>query len=120
MAQIVDADAGQFGLCPHVFLDPLDVLKRLAFGLARNTHSQSSRTRSRILPSSAAAEALIGARCSGRDPDGGFEIELIPGRAEHFAAPSAGQQDLPYRIGGMPVRMGVERGGQPPDFIGKR
>lgn len=48
MAQIVDADAGR-GLFPPIFSEPLDNLKRLAFGLAGNTHSQSSGTRSRIV-----------------------------------------------------------------------
>ena len=50
------------------------------------------------------------------DPDGGFQIELIPARAQHFAAPGAGPQDQPHRIGGAPVRMGIESGRQPPDF----
>lgn len=52
------------------------------------------------------------------DPDGGFEIELIPARVQNFAAPRAGEQDQPHGIGGAPVRMGIERGGQPTDFIG--
>jgi len=34
VAQVMDADAGQFGLVPHIVPEPLDVLKRLAFGIA--------------------------------------------------------------------------------------
>ncbi len=34
VAQIMDTDRGQFGLCPHIFPEPLDVLKRVAFGIA--------------------------------------------------------------------------------------
>ena len=58
--------------------------------------------------------------CSGGwfDPDGGVEIELIPARIQNFAAPRARQKDQPHRIGDALVRMGIERGGQPPDFIG--
>ena len=54
----------------------------------------------------------------GLDPDSGFEIELVPARAQHFAAPRARQKDQPHRIGDTLVWMGIERGGQPPDFIG--
>lgn len=35
VAQIMDANGRQFGLCPDIFPEPLDVLKRLAFGIAR-------------------------------------------------------------------------------------
>ncbi len=35
VAQIMNSDGGQFGLRPDVFPEPLDVLKRLALGLAR-------------------------------------------------------------------------------------
>lgn len=35
VAQVMDADGGQFGFRPDIFPKPLDVLKRLAFGLAR-------------------------------------------------------------------------------------
>ena len=53
VAQIVDADGGQFGLRPHIFPEPLDVLKRLAFGLARKhpftifRHAQPDRAQQR-------------------------------------------------------------------------
>jgi hypothetical protein len=53
----------------------------------------------------------------GFGPDGGFEIELFPARVQHFAAPRAGQQDQPHRIGGAPVWMGIERGREAADFI---
>jgi hypothetical protein len=43
---------------------------------------------------------------------------LIPTRAQDFAAPRAGEKDQPYGIGGAPVRMGIKRGRQPPDFLG--
>ena len=35
VAKIMDANAGQFSLRPDIFLEPFDVLKRLAFGFAR-------------------------------------------------------------------------------------
>ena len=54
----------------------------------------------------------------GLDPHGGFEIELIPERAQRFAAPRAREQDQPHSIVGATVRVGIERGGQPPDING--
>ena len=35
VAKVMDADGGQIGLRPDIFPEPLDVLKRFAFGLAR-------------------------------------------------------------------------------------
>lgn len=36
------------------------------------------------------------------DPDGGFEIELIPARVQNLTTARAGEQDQPHRIGGAP------------------
>ena len=53
VAQIVDADTGQFGLCPNIFPEPLDVLKWSAFGIARKHpfaifgHAQPDRSQQR-------------------------------------------------------------------------
>ena len=53
MAQVVDAYRGEFRLCPDIFPEPLDVLKRLAFGIARKHplatfgHAQPDRAKQR-------------------------------------------------------------------------
>lgn len=57
-------------------------------------------------------------RCSGPEPNSAFEIELIPTRAENFAAPCAAQQDQMHCIGGRAIGMHIERGGESPDFFG--
>lgn len=53
VAQIVDTDGGQLGLRPDIHPEPLDVLKRLTFGLARKYpfaifgHAQPDRAQKR-------------------------------------------------------------------------
>ncbi len=126
MAKVVDANGAQTGLCPDILPKPLDILKRLARGIARKHplaifgHAQPDRAKQRDGGSAdrrAMQTALL--RSGGwLDPDGGVGIELIPARAGHFTAPRAGEQDQAHRIGDAPVRMRIERGRQPPDFIG--
>lgn len=100
VAQIVDADGWQFRLRPNIFPEPLDVLKRPAFGIARKHpfaifgHAQPDRAQKRGGGSAdrrAMQTALLGGG-GGFDPDGGAEIKLIPPRAQHLAASRAGQQ----------------------------
>lgn len=99
VAQIVDANGWQFGLRPDIFPEPLDILKRLAFSLARKhpfaifRHTQPDCPQERgggsadrrVMP----AVLLRGG--GGFDPDGSVEIQLIPTRTQHFAAPRAGE-----------------------------
>ena len=40
-------------------------------------------------------ELLLLRRCGRLDPNPGIEVELIPGRGQHFAAARAGQQQQP-------------------------
>ncbi len=111
--QIVDADARQIGLRPDIFIEPLDVLKRLAFRLARKHlfaivgHAQPDRAKQR-------GSGCVGQRpmqtvllcCRGGfDPDCAGKIEMSSPCAQHFAAPLAG-----------PIR--IERGGSSSYIIG--
>ena len=98
----------KFGLRPDIFPEPFDVLKRLAFGVAGKHpfaffgHAQPDRAQE-CGGGSADRRAMQAAlfRGGGRlDPDSGFEIELIPARAQHFATPRACEQDQAHRIGG--------------------
>lgn len=54
----------------------------------------------------------------GLDQDSGFQIELIPARVKNLAAPRAGLQDQAHSIGGAPVQMVIEGGGEAAYFIG--
>lgn len=88
----MDADSCQIGLRPDILPEALDVLKRVAFGIARKYafatfgHATSDRAqqRGRDADWRAMKAALLG-RGGRLDPDGGFEIELIPALAQHFA-----------------------------------
>lgn len=121
VAQIMDADGGQFGLFTDILPKPLDVLKRLAFDVARkhplaiSGHPQPDRAQQRGGGSTDRRAMQAALLRGGRrlDPDSGFQIELIPSCAQHFAASRAGEQDQAHCICGAPVRMGIERGGQP-------
>ncbi len=125
MAKVMDADGGQIGLRPDIFPEPLDVLKRLAFGIARkhpfaffgNAQPDRAQQRGGRGADRRPVQAALLRGGGGLDPDGGVEIELIPARAKHFAAPRTGEQDQAHHIGDAPVRMRSERGRQPPDFI---
>jgi len=85
VAKIVDADGGQFGLCPDIFPEPLDVLKRLAFGIARKHpfaifgHAQPDYPQERGSGSAdrRPIQAALLRGCGRLGPDGGVEIELI-------------------------------------------
>lgn len=87
----MDADDAQIVLRPNILPEPLDVLKRLAFGIARKypyaifRDSQPDRAKEgsggggtdlRTMQT----PPLRGG--GGLDPDGGFEIELLPTRAD--------------------------------------
>jgi len=55
VVQIVEADTGQFGPRPHIFPEQFDVLRRLAFGVARKDrfavfgHAQPDRAQQRAI-----------------------------------------------------------------------
>ena len=122
----MNADGGQIGLRPHIFPEPLDVLKRLAFGVTRKHplatfgHAQPDRAKQRGGGSAdrRAVQAALLRGGGGLDSDDGVQIELIPTRSQNLSAPRSGEQDEAHRIGSPPVGMGIERGGEAPDFIG--
>ncbi len=94
VAQIMDTDGGQIGLRLDIFPEPLDVLKRLAFGIARKHplailgHAQLDRAQKHGGGSAdrGAMQAALLRGGSRFDPDGGVQIELIPERVQDFAA----------------------------------
>lgn len=93
VVQIVDTDTGQFGLRPYVFPEPLDVLKRLAFGIAREhpftifEHTQPDRAQKRGGRSAdrPATQAALLRGGGGLDSDGGFqEVSRSEGSKPHI------------------------------------
>ena len=79
VAEVMDADGGQIGLRPDIFPEPLDVLKRLAFRIARKHpftifgHAQPNRAEKRCGGGAdrRAVQAALLRGGGGLDPDGG-------------------------------------------------
>ena len=64
---------------------------------------------------------LFGFRVTRRlGPHPTFEVELIPGRLEDFAAPRPRQEQQPNDIRRLLVGRSIERRDQPGDFIGRQ